>query len=112
MVSRIAKLSDYFTNVIVQNLAPKFLLMDYSILCGYHTEDFEDQRSGETLSVLTKVRTDTERFIVSFINVLFGILVGIVFVSVYAFRLHWSIMPIYVGGMIILGLLTSILSKK
>jgi ATP-binding cassette subfamily B protein len=44
--------------------------------------------------------------------VLFGILVGIVFVSVYAFNLHWSIMPIYLGGMLILALLMSILSKK
>lgn len=113
MVSRIAKaFQDYFTNVIVQKFGAKIFTdgLQHSMRLPY--QDFEDQRSGETLSVLTKVRTDTERFIVSFINVLFGILVGIVFVSVYAFRLHWSIMPIYVGGMIILGLLTSILSKK
>ena len=58
------------------------------------------------------MRTDTERFIISFVNVLFGILVGIVFVSVYAFNLHWSIMPIYLSGMLILALLMSILSKK
>ena len=64
-------------------------------------QEFEDQRSGETLSILTKVRTDTERFIISFINVLFSILVGIVFISVYSFRLHWSIMPIYVVGIIL-----------
>jgi len=58
------------------------------------------------------VRSDTEKFIISFVNVLFGMLVGIVFVSVYASRLHWSIMPIYVAGMLILALLTSILSRK
>lgn len=113
MVSRIAKaFQDYFTNVIVQKFGAKIFTdgLQHSMRLPY--QEFEDQRSGETLSVLSKVRTDTERFIVSFINVLFGILVGIVFVSVYAFRLHWSIMPIYVGGMIILGLLTSILSKK
>jgi hypothetical protein len=39
-------------------------------------------------------------------------LVGIVFVSIYAARLHWSIMPIYLGVMLILALLTSLLSKK
>ncbi len=113
MVSRIAKaFQDYFTNVIVQKFGAKIFTdgLRHSMRLPY--QEFEDQRSGETLSVLSKVRTDTERFIVSFINVLFGILVGIVFVSVYAFRLHWSIMPIYVGGMIILGLLTSVLSKK
>jgi ATP-binding cassette subfamily B protein len=75
-------------------------------------QEFEDQRSGETLSILSKVRSDTEKFIISFINVLFGMLVGIIFVSVYAVRLHWSIMPIYLGGMIVLALLTSLLSKK
>jgi ATP-binding cassette subfamily B protein len=113
MVSRIAKaFQDYFTNVIVQKFGAKIFTdgLQHSMRLPY--QEFEDQRSGETLSVLTKVRTDTERFIVSFINVLFGILIGIVFVSVYAFGLHWSIMPIYVGGMIILGLLTSVLSKK
>jgi ATP-binding cassette subfamily B protein len=75
-------------------------------------QEFEDQRSGETLSILTKVRTDTEKFIISFINVLFSIVVGIVFISIYSFNLHWSIMPIYVVGIVMLSLLTSFLSKK
>ena len=113
MVSRIAKaFQDYFTNVIVQKFGAKIFTdgLQHSMKLPY--QEFEDQRSGETLSILTKVRTDTERFIVSFINVVFGILVGVVFVSVYAFRLHWSIMPIYVGGMVILALLTSFLSRK
>lgn len=113
MISRIAKaFQDYFTNVIVQKFGAKIFTdgLQHSMKLPY--QDFEDQRSGETLSILTKVRTDTERFIVSFINVVFGILVGIVFVSIYAFRLHWSIMPIYVAGMVILALLTSFLSKK
>jgi ATP-binding cassette, subfamily B, bacterial len=113
MISRIAKaFQDYFTNVIVQKFGAKIFTdgLQQSMKLPY--QDFEDQRSGETLSILSKVRTDTERFIISFVNVLFGILVGIVFVSVYAFRLHWSIMPIYLGGMLILALLTSFLSKK
>jgi ATP-binding cassette, subfamily B, bacterial len=113
MISRIAKaFQDYFTNVIVQKFGAKIFTdgLQQSMKLPY--QEFEDQRSGETLSILSKVRTDTERFIISFVNVLFGILVGIVFVSVYAFRLHWSIMPIYLGGMLILALLTSFLSKK
>src|SRR5215467_9286075 len=75
-------------------------------------QDFEDQRSGETLSILSKVRADSEKFIVSFINVLFAIFIGVVFVSVYAFSLHWSIMPIYTVGIAALAWLTSVLSKK
>jgi ATP-binding cassette subfamily B protein len=113
MISRIAKaFQDYFTNVIVQKFGAKIFTdgLQHSMKLPY--QDFEDQRSGETLSILSKVRSDTERFIVSFINVVFGILVGIVFVSIYAFGLHWSIMPIYVGGMLVLAFLTSFLSKK
>ncbi|MBP6430716.1 MAG: ABC transporter ATP-binding protein [Ferruginibacter sp.] len=113
MVSRIAKaFQDYFSSVIVQKFGAKIFTdgLAHSMKLPY--QQFEDQRSGETLSILTKVRTDTEKFIVSFINVLFGILVGIVVVSVYAFSLHWSIMPIYVIGIFLLSFLTSILSKK
>jgi ATP-binding cassette subfamily B protein len=113
MVSRIAKaFQDYFGNVVVQKFGAKIFTdgLQHSMKLPY--QEFEDQRSGETLSILTKVRTDTEKFIISFINVLFGIIVGIIFISVYAFRLHWSIMPIYLGGMLMLALLTSLLSKK
>jgi ATP-binding cassette, subfamily B, bacterial len=113
MISRIAKaFQDYFGNVIVQKFGAKIFTdgLQHSMRLPY--QEFEDQRSGETLSILSKVRSDTEKFIISFINVLFGMLVGIVFVSIYAAKLHWSIMPIYLGGMIVLALLTSLLSKK
>jgi ATP-binding cassette subfamily B protein len=113
MVSRIAKaFQDYFSNVVVQKFGARIFTdgLRHSMKLPY--QDFEDQRSGETLSILTKVRTDTERFIISFINVLFSIIVGIVFISVYSFRLHWSIMPIYAVGIVFLSLLTSFLSRK
>ena len=113
MVSRIAKaFQDYFGNVIVQKFGAKIFTdgLQHSMKLPY--QEFEDQRSGETLSILSKVRSDTEKFIISFINVLFGMLVGIVFVSIYAAKLHWSIMPIYLGGMLVLALLTSLLTKK
>jgi ATP-binding cassette subfamily B protein len=113
MISRVAKaFQDYFSNVIVQKFGAKIFTdgLKHSMELPY--QEFEDQRSGETLSILTKVRTDTERFIISFINVLFGILVGIVFISIYSFRLHWSIMPIYTLGIVFLSVLTSLLSKK
>jgi ATP-binding cassette subfamily B protein len=113
MVSRIAKaFQDYFGNVIVQKFGATIFTDGLRHSMGLPFADFEDQRSGETLSTLTKVRTDTEKFIISFINVLFGILVGVIFVSIYSFTLHWSIMPMYVLGMILLSLLTSLLSRK
>jgi ATP-binding cassette subfamily B protein len=113
MVSRIAKaFQDYFVNVIVQKFGARLFTdgLKHSMKLPY--QDFEDQRSGETLSILQKVRTDTEKFIISFINVLFGILVGIIFVTIYSFSLHWSIMPVYILGIVLLALLTSVLSRK
>lgn len=113
MISRIAKaFQDYFSQVVVQKFGASIFTdgLRHSMKLPY--QEFEDQRSGETLSILTKVRTDTERLILSFVNILFGVLIGVVFVSVYSFRLHWSIMPIYFGGILLLALLTSLLSKK
>jgi ATP-binding cassette subfamily B protein len=113
MISRIAKaFQDYFGNVIVQKFGAKLFTegLKHSMKLPY--QEFEDQRSGETLSILQKVRADTEKFIVSFINVIFGIIVGIIFVTVYSFSLHWSIMPVYIVGIFLLATLTSILSKK
>jgi ATP-binding cassette subfamily B protein len=76
-------------------------------------QDFEDQRSGETLSILTKVRTDTEKFINYFLNALFAILVGVVFVFTYAsFYIHWSVMVAYVVGIVALSAVTNALSRK
>jgi ATP-binding cassette, subfamily B, bacterial len=113
MVSRIAKaFQDYFGNVIVQQFGATIFTSGLQHSMALPFSEFEDQRSGETLSILTKVRNDTDKFILAFINVVFGILVGVVFVSIYSFTLHWSIMPIYVLGMILLSVLTSLLSKK
>ncbi len=113
MVSRIAKaFQDYFGNVVTQKFGAKIFTdgLRHSMTLPYW--EFEDQRSGETLSILTKVRADTEKFITAFNNILFGVFVGLVFVAVYSFSLHWSIMPVYVSGVALLSVLTSILSKK
>jgi ATP-binding cassette subfamily B protein len=113
MVSRLAKaFQDYTVNVVIQKFGAKIFTdgLQHSMRLPY--QDFEDQRSGETLSILTKVRADTEKFIGYVINVLFGIIVSVIFVSIYATRLHWSIVPIYLGGAILIGAVTNLLSKK
>ncbi len=113
MVSRIAKaFQDYFSNVLIQKFGATIFTdgLKHSMRLPY--QDFEDQRSGETLSILTKVRLDTEKFITNFINVFFVIIVSIVFISVYAFRLHWIIMPVYTIGIVLIAVVTSLLSKR
>src|SRR5438874_1430489 len=112
-VSRVAKnFQDYFTNVIVQRLGAKMYSdgIRHSLDLPYQV--FEDQRSGETLGKLQKVRSDVERFITAAINVLFISVVGIVFVMVYAFRVHWSIAPAFLVTVPLLGIISSVLSRK
>ena len=75
-------------------------------------QEFEESRSGETLSVLQKVKTDTERFINSFINVLFSSVIGIGFLIWYAVTKNWLLIPVFVIGILVLGSLTGLLSKK
>jgi ATP-binding cassette subfamily B protein len=75
-------------------------------------QEFEENRSGTTLSVLQKVKTDAERFVNSFINVLFSSLVGIGFLLWYSFNKNWMLIPVFFLGVVVLGSLTGLLSKK
>jgi ATP-binding cassette, subfamily B, bacterial len=112
-VSRIAKnFQDYFTNVITQRLGAQMYSdgVKHSLDLPYQV--FEDQRSGETLGRLQKVRTDVERFIGAMINIVFTSLVGIIFVTVYSLNVHWMIAPIYFGVAPLIGWVSSMLSKK
>lgn len=114
MISRIAKnFQDYFLNVIIQKFGARVFTDGLQHAMKLPYQEFEDQRSGETLSVLTKVRTDVEKFMINFINILFGVIVGIVFVFVYAaIFIHWSIPIAYLVGIAVLTLITNLLSKK
>lgn len=114
MVSRIAKnFQDYFLNVIVQKFGAKVFTDGLKHAMRLPYQEFEDQRSGETLSVLTKVRSDTERFMNYFINILYGVLVGVLFVTIYAsLHISWYIAVAYFVGIILLTWITNLLSKK
>lgn len=114
MVSRIAKnFQDYFLNVVIQKFGARVFTEGLQHAMKLPYQQFEDQRSGETLSILTKVRTDVEKFMTGFINVLFGILVGVVFVFVYAAMfINWRIPVAYLIGIVCLTFITNLLSKK
>jgi ATP-binding cassette subfamily B protein len=112
-VSRVAKnFQDYYINLITQRLGAQLYSdgIRHSLELPYSV--FEDQRSGETLGKLQKVRTDVERLISASINVLFTSLVGIIFVMTYAFTVHWLIAPVYLLTVPVLGIISSVLSKR
>lgn len=113
LVSRIAKnFQDYYINVITQRLGAKIYSdgINHSLKLPYSV--FEDQRSGQTLGVLQKVRTDSEKLIAAGVNILFTSVVGIIFVGIYAMMVHWIIAPIYLCAIPIIGWLSSSLGKK
>jgi len=112
-VSRVAKnFQDYFVNVVTQRTGAELYAdgVERSLSLPYSV--FEDQRSGETLGKLQKVRTDVERFITSFVNILFTATVGVVFVTIYAVRVDWIIAPVFLLTVPLLGGISSILSRK
>ena len=112
-VSRVAKnFQDYFVNVITQRLGARLYSdgIRHSLALPYSV--FEDQRSGETLGILQKARSDTERFIAAAINVVFTTLVGVIFVLVYAWNVHWAIAPAFLLTVPLLGVLSSVLSRR
>src|SRR5204863_3290848 len=73
---------------------------------------FEDQRSGETLGRLQKVRADVERLVSVSINVLFTSMIGILFVMIYAYSVYWLIAPVYFLTVPVLGVISWMLSKR
>lgn len=115
MVSRIAKtLQDYVMNRVIQKFGASIFTDGLKHTLKLPYQQFEDQRSGETLSILQKVRTDTEKFITLFVNVGFTSLIGIIVLNVYIF--HFGISPwlffVYLGGAAALAALTRVLSRK
>ncbi|MDQ3996804.1 MAG: ABC transporter transmembrane domain-containing protein, partial [Gemmatimonadota bacterium] len=80
-VSRVAKnFQDYFVNVVTQRVGADLYSDGIRHSLALPFQVFEDQRSGETLGKLQKVRSDVERFISSSVNMVFMTLVGVVFV--------------------------------
>jgi ATP-binding cassette subfamily B protein len=112
-VSRVAKnFQDYYVNLITQQVGARIYAdgIRHSLELPY--AQFEDQRSGETLGMLQKVRTDVEKLINIAVNLAFTTLIGVIFVMFYASRIHWSIAPAYLATIPLLGGLSSLLSHK
>ncbi|KAA2243787.1 ABC transporter ATP-binding protein [Chitinophaga agrisoli] len=113
VASRIARaFQEYFTRKAVQLFGMQIFNDGLKQTLRLSFQEFEEQRSGETLSILQKVKTDTERFINAFINVLFSSVVGMGFLIWYSITRNWMLVPIFVIGILVLGSLTGLLSKQ
>jgi len=116
LVSIAAKLAKTFQEYMLRMVVQKFgkAVFDdglkQTLRLSY--QEFEEQRSGETLSILQKTRRDTESFLSSFINIVFSTMVGMGFLIYYAITKHWALIPVFLIGVVLLGGLTGLLSKK
>jgi ATP-binding cassette subfamily B protein len=113
LLARVAKaFQDYTTRLAVQKFGMQIFNDGLRQTLRLSFNEFEEQRSGETMAVLQKVRTDTEKFINAFINILFSSVVGMGFLIWYAITKHWALIPVFVIGVLVLGTLTGLLSRK
>jgi len=113
LVSRVAKnFQDYFTNVIAQRTGAQLYERSVSHSFSLPYAVFEDQRSGEILQKMHKARADAQSLITNFVNMLFVSMVGLVFVTIYAFTVHWSIGTSYLLLAPCLGTLMFFISRR
>jgi ATP-binding cassette, subfamily B, bacterial len=112
-VSRLAKnFQDFYISTVTQKVGAKIYTegIRHSLELPYET--FEDQRSGETLGKLLKVRTDVEKLIQTGINIFFQSMVGLIFVIIYSFFVHWSIVPLFLVIGPLIAFVSSAMSKR
>ncbi|MGH8798013.1 MAG: ABC transporter ATP-binding protein [Caldimonas sp.] len=113
VLSRLARaLQEYVTRLVVQKLGVQIFNDGLRQTLRLKYQEFEELRSGETLSLLQKVRADSERFINAFINTAFAAVVGIAFLVWYAVTKHWALVPVFLVGVLVLGGLTGLLSRE
>ncbi|MGZ8537391.1 MAG: ABC transporter ATP-binding protein [Flavisolibacter sp.] len=113
VAARLAKsFQEYFLKLVVQKFGKNVFDEGLKQTLRLSYQEFEEQRSGETLSILQKTKRDTENFLSSFINILFSTLVGLGFLIYYAITRHWALIPVFLIGVVLLGGLTGLLSKK
>lgn len=113
LLARVSRsFQEYFTRLAVQKFGMQIFNDGLKQTLRLSFQEFEEQRSGETLSVLQKVRTDTQQFLNSFINILFSSIVGMGFLIWYSITKNWLLIPVFVFGILVLGSLTGLLSKK
>ncbi len=113
LAARVARaFQEYTTRLAVARFGMQIFNDGLKQTLRLNFQEFEESRSGETLSILQKVKTDTERFINSFINVLFSSLVGVGFLIWYSVTKNWMLIPVFVIGILVLGSLTGLLSKR
>lgn len=112
-ISRIANnFQDYYTITVSQQTGAEMYAdgMRHSLAMPFH--EFEDQRSGEKIGILSRVRSDAENFVKASINVIFMAFFGILFVAVYSALISYKVTLVFFVSVPVIAYLSWVLSKK
>ena len=113
MISRIAKaFQDYTFNLVIQKFGADVYTDGLQHALRLPFQSFEDQRSGQTLNVLQKVRIDAEKFMTYFINVFFAAIIGISAVVIYSTTIYTPLILVYFLASAFLFFVMNFLSKR
>ena len=113
LLSRATKaVQEYVTRLVVQRFGTQIFNDGLRQTMRLEIQEFEERRSGETLSLLMRVRADTARFLNAFINVLFAAVIGMSFLVWYAVTKSWALVPVFLIGLLVLGGLSGLLSRQ
>jgi ATP-binding cassette, subfamily B, bacterial len=111
--ARLAKtFQDYVLAYVVQSSGKQLFNDGLRQTLRLSYQEYEESSSGETVATLQKVRNDTERFVNAAVNILFSTIVGLGFLIWYAITKHWSLIPLFLIGVALLGGLIGLLSQK
>ena len=113
LAARLASaLQEYVMRLLVQSIGMEMFNDGLRRTLRLAFQEMEEQSSGETMALLTKVRTDTERFVNASVTVLYSSLVGVGFLVWYGVTRSWLLIPAFGIGVLVLGSLTGLLSRR
>jgi ATP-binding cassette subfamily B protein len=113
LFSRIANnFQDYYTVTIAQKIGAEVYAdgMKHALAMPFY--EHQNQRSGEKLGMLQRIRSDIENLVKATINVTFMTFFGIIFVAVYSFTISYKVTVVFFVAVPIITWLSWTLSKK
>ncbi|MCD8528238.1 MAG: ABC transporter ATP-binding protein/permease [Candidatus Pacebacteria bacterium] len=104
LISRTGKaFQDYYVNVISERIGTSLYNDTLAHIFKLPFALFEDEQSGSLLQKLQQARDRTKKLIQEMISIGFFSLVGIIFVYVYAFTVHWLIGLVFLLSLPLIG---------
>lgn len=112
LISRTGKaLQDYYVNVVSEKIGTGIYNNSVSHVFTLPFSVFEDEQSGSILQKLQKARDHIKKLITAVVNIGFFSLVGMAFVIIYAFTVHWWIGLVFVLSIPLVGTIIYITGK-